>query len=101
MTYWSMDFWKATAERVIRTIAGALIALVTVAGFSPKTADWGDIFITAGLAAFVSLLFAIASNGVSKSGPALTDAEQVVPPLPQPETGLEYIPERALNEDDK
>jgi hypothetical protein len=86
---------------MVRTIAGALIALVTVAGFSPRTADWVDIFITAGLAAFVSLLFAILSNGVGKSGPALTESEKVVPPLPQPETGLEYIPERALNEDDK
>ena len=105
MTIWTRGFWMATGERVIRTVAGALIALVTVAGFSPRTADWVDIFITAGLAAFVSLLFAILSNTATKSGPALTESEQVIPPLPQPETGLEYrperaMPERALNDDD-
>jgi hypothetical protein len=101
VTIWTRGFWKATSERVIRTVAGALIALVTVAGFSPRTADWLDIAATVGLAALVSLLFAILSNGVGKSGPALTESEQVIPPLPQPETGLEYIPERALNDDDK
>lgn len=102
MSAWGKDFWIATAERAGRTAAGALLALVAVAGFSPRTADWIDIAITVGLATLISVLFAITSNGVTKSGPALTDSEQIVNHDPDaPETGLEYIPERALNEDDK
>jgi len=97
---WNLNFWKATAERVIRTVVGALISLLIVDGFDLRDADWADIAATVGLAALISLLFAISSNVATKSGPALTDSEQVVPPLPQPETGLEYQPERALIEDD-
>ena len=84
LTIWTAGFWKATGERAVRTAAGALLALVAVAGFSPRTADWTDIAITVGLATVISVLFAISSNGVTKSGPALTDSEQVVPPQPQP-----------------
>jgi len=101
MTIWTVDYWKATLERVIRTAAGALLALLIVDGFDLREADWAAIGATVGLAALISLLMAITSNAVTKSGPALTDSEQVVPPEPQPKpTGLEYIPERALNEDD-
>jgi hypothetical protein len=88
---WSGAFWRATIERIIRTAAGALLALVIVDGFDLLAADWVGILSTVGLAALVSLLMAITSNAATKSGPALTDSEQVVPP--------EYVPERALNED--
>jgi hypothetical protein len=84
LTIWTPDFWKATGERAIRTAAGALLALITVAGFSPRTAAWTDIFIAVGLATLVSVLLAVISNGVTKNGPALTNSEQVVPPQPQP-----------------
>jgi peptidoglycan/LPS O-acetylase OafA/YrhL len=85
MTIWGKAFWQSTLERAIRTAAGALLALVAVAGFSPRTADWIDIAITVALATGVSVLLAIAGNATSKSGPSFTNSEQVVPPLPQPD----------------
>jgi protein involved in polysaccharide export with SLBB domain len=100
LTIWTADFWKATGERAIRTAAGALLALVAVAGFSPRTADWADIFITVGLATCISVLMAITSNGISRTGPALTDSEKVMPPEPQPKDPPEYVPERARNDDE-
>lgn len=89
MTIWTKAFWMATLERAIRTAAGALLALVAVAGFSPRTADWMDIGLTVGVATLISVLLAIVGNTVSKNGPAIMDSEQVVPPEPQPECALE------------
>jgi hypothetical protein len=99
VTIWTKEFWVATGERIIRTAAGALLALLIVDGFDVRDADWADIAATVGLASLISLLMAITSNAVSKSGPALTDSEQVVPPLPQPDEPNGYVPERALNDE--
>jgi hypothetical protein len=101
LTYWSKDFWLATLERVVRTAAGAMLALIIVDGFDLLTADWVGILSAITVASLISLLMAISSNGVTKSGPALTDSEQVIPPLPQPVDDDDYIPERALNDEDR
>ena len=102
MTIWTPDFWKATAERILRTAAGALAAVVITDGFDFLSADWRGILSTVGLASLVSLLLALASNASTRSGPAFTHSEQVVPPEPQP-TGDDdtepYYPERARNDE--
>jgi hypothetical protein len=84
MTIWTPDFWKALAERVISTFLMTFIALVTVDGFDFAHADWKAILIASGIAAGLSVAKGILANIGTKSGPGLTQAEQVVPPEPQP-----------------
>lgn len=76
---WTGAFWQATAERVIATIVGALVAVLAADGFDVLNADWRGIVTTIGIAGAVSLLKAILANVATKTGPSLTNSEQVVP----------------------
>ena len=87
MTIWTPAFWRATAERIIATIVGALIAVLTADGFDVLSVDWPGILTTIGLAGLVSLLKAILANVATQTGPSLTNSEQVVPAEPQPVVG--------------
>lgn len=75
-------FWKATAERAIKTFAQTAAAILTVAGVSGVLdADWEGVLSAAGLAAVLSVLLSVAGNAATKTGPSFTDSEQVVPPV--------------------
>ena len=84
LTIWTAAFWRATAERVIATIVGALVAVLTADGFDLLKVDWTGVLVTIGTAGLVSLLKAVLANVATKNGPSLTSSEQVVPPEPQP-----------------
>ena len=85
LTIWTRDFWSATAERVLMTAAQVLIAVLTADGFDLIAANWRDIGVMVGTAALLSLLKSVAANAATRTGPSLTNSEQVIPPLPQPE----------------
>jgi Putative lactococcus lactis phage r1t holin len=85
LTIWSRGFWSATAERVLMTAAQTLIAVLTADGFNLISANWGDIGVVVGTASLLSLLKSLAANAATRTGPSLTNNEQVMPPLPQPE----------------
>ena len=72
-------FWKAAAERAIKTFAQSLVALF-VAGVTILTIDWVQALAVAGTAAVISVLTSIASSRLGPfDGPSLTDEALVEP----------------------
>jgi hypothetical protein len=66
-------FWKATLERMVRTFAQAVVALIGGDGLGLVDVDWGDAFSIGGLAAVAALLTAIVASGGGPTGPGLTE----------------------------
>ncbi|MCL6733278.1 holin [Streptomyces neyagawaensis] len=65
-------FWKATAERMIRTFAQAVVALLGGDGLGLVDIDWDQAFSIGGLAAVAALLTAIVTSGGTE-GPGVTE----------------------------
>ncbi|MEV0112363.1 holin [Streptomyces sp. NPDC050844] len=68
----TLAFWKATTERVIRTYAQALLAVIGGDGLGIVDVDWGQAFSIGGLAAVAALLTAIVTSG-GTTGPGITE----------------------------
>jgi hypothetical protein len=77
---WEIEFWKAVADRAVRSLAYALIAAISVGGVSAGFGDvaWGQALSQGGVAAILSVLVSITVNQATGTGPALTKAEKVV-----------------------
>ena len=69
------SFWKAAAERAIKTVAQALIAVIAASQFNWLSADWQSVLGTAATAGVLSLLTSIASAGVGDKGTPSAVAE--------------------------
>lgn len=70
---WTATFWKATAERVISSVAGGALAVIGAGMFSVADADWRSVSSIAAGAGVVSLLKALAANTASGGkGPSAT-----------------------------
>ena len=68
------QFWKATVERCVKTVAQALIAVVAGTSFDWFSADWKAIFAVAATAGVLSILTSIASDGIGPKGsPSIVD----------------------------
>jgi len=68
-------FWKDAAERLIKTFAQAVLALVIVAPTTPVIGfDWPTILLTAATAAVISLLTSIVSAVATSSTPTVSPA---------------------------
>lgn len=79
-------YWKAVAERAIKTFAQALVA-VFAAGVTVLEVDWSQAVAIAGTAALLSVLSSLASLKLGDwDGPSLAD-EAVVEPLDPSEVG--------------
>ncbi len=79
-TIWTSIFWKAAAERAIKTFAQAFVATLTVVvsnggGFTDVA--WIAATSAAGLAALLSIFTSIVSAGATGSGPSATNAERL------------------------
>lgn len=67
-------FWKATAERSIKTFAQTLVLLWTAdAGFNVLSVEWETAAGLGAGAALLSVLTSLASAGVGNSGPSLAN----------------------------
>jgi hypothetical protein len=78
MSLLSAGFWKAAAERALKTFAQTLVALFT-ASVTILDIDWLQALGIAGTATLVSLLTSIASNRFGPFyGPSLTDEAVMV-----------------------
>ncbi len=76
MSIMSRAFWKAAAERAVKSAAqGAILAGVGAVGFDAFTADWASIGGAALGMGLLSLLTSIGSDALTGDGPSLTDAE--------------------------
>ena len=64
-------FWTATLERVLRTFAQSLIAILTASGLDVINADWKGSLAAATMAALLALLTAVAAG--SGGGPGLVE----------------------------
>lgn len=62
------SFWTAAAERALRTVAQALVAVIAATSFDWFSADWQAIAGTALTAGVLSLLTSIASAGIGDKG---------------------------------
>jgi hypothetical protein len=73
---WTVAFWKASAERAIKTFAQAFAAFLVANATGILDIDWGNAASVAGLATLLSVLTSIGSDVLTTApGPSLTDAE--------------------------
>ncbi|MBO1332419.1 holin [Streptomyces sp. VRA16 Mangrove soil] len=83
-TMWTVSFWKATAERAIRTFAQSLAAVLVAGATNLLDVDWAAAFGTAGLATLLAVLTAVGTAGVGPHGPGIleTPAPKAAPERP-------------------
>jgi hypothetical protein len=62
------DFWKAAAERAIRTFAQAFLALVGATAFDVLHADWASLIGVSLGAAFLSILTSVVASEIGDKG---------------------------------
>ena len=74
---WTLVFWKATAERAVKTFAQTLAALLVADGTDLLNSAWVARLSVAGMAALVSVLTSIGSDAATGDGPSLTHTEVV------------------------
>lgn len=75
---WTSSFWKATAERAIKTFAQTLVAsgiVVGVAGWD----KWSAALIAAAIAAGLSVITSVASVGLGDKGTPSLVSETLTP----------------------
>lgn len=76
----TVPFWKAAAERAVKTFAQTLVVLLGASAVDILAVDWPQALSLAAGAAVVSVLTSIASDAVTaQDGPSLTDAEVLAP----------------------
>ena len=80
----SGPFLKAAFERAAKTFFQAILALLAVDGLDWLSVNWGDVFLTAGIAAALSFVSSMATASLTDGSPSATDAEKLVVPLPEP-----------------
>ncbi|MFJ8822409.1 holin [Streptomyces sp. NPDC102467] len=70
---WTRSFWKATAERAIRTFAQALAAVLVAGATNLLDVDWVAALGTAGFATVLAVLTAVGTAGVGAHGPGILE----------------------------
>lgn len=75
MSIWTSEFWKAAAERAVKTFAQAEAALLVADGTGILNTDWTSSLSASAMAAVISLLTSVASDAATGEGPSLTNAE--------------------------
>jgi len=72
---WAFGFWKDSAERAIKTVAQALVALIAADTMNVLAADVGQLVGVSLGAGIVSLLTSIASANYGDGTPSLVGAK--------------------------
>lgn len=75
MSIWTRTFWRAAAERAVKTLCQTAAALIVADGTGLLDTDWLTVTSVAGMAAVVSLLTSVGSDALTGDGPSLIDAE--------------------------
>lgn len=57
---WTHEFWVGVAERAVKTVAQAIVAVVGVAGTGMLSVDWVQTLSVAAAAGLASVLTSIA-----------------------------------------
>lgn len=69
---WTVLFWKAVAERAIKTFCQGAVALLVGDGIGITEVNWLSVLSVAGLAAIASVLTSVASAGATDGSPSLS-----------------------------
>lgn len=69
---WTKQFWKATAERAIKTFAQSGVAYLAAGITGLFQVEWVQFGSVAGLAAVISVLTSIGSGAITDGSPSLT-----------------------------
>lgn len=69
---WDIDFWKASAERCVKTFAQTLVALLGTNAVDVTNVELVDSFKAAAVAAALSIATSVASVAKGNPGPSLT-----------------------------
>ena len=85
---WSSSFWKATAERALKTFAQTLVASGIVAGVAGWD-KWQAALIAAAIAAGLSIITSVASIGLGDKGTPSLVKDELQPNDVPPEGDLE------------
>ena len=67
---WTVEFWRSSAERALRTFAQVLLSMIVVGETGFMDVDWVQAGSVAGLAALASVLMSIVATGVGDKGTA-------------------------------
>lgn len=70
---WSSSFWKASAERAIKTFAQTLVALVGTDAAGVLSVNVADAVQASVVAAVLSVLTSLASSSKGNPGPSLSN----------------------------
>jgi len=76
---WTVEFWRAVAERAIWTFAQTLLGVLTISATGLLDTSWVAALSTAGMAALLAVLKSITANYVTGNGPSLGGDEHVAP----------------------
>lgn len=77
---WTLTFWRAAAERGIKTFAQTAAAMLVAAGTGLIGTDYVQVLSVAGMAALVSVLSSVGSGVVTGNGPSLGGGEKITDP---------------------
>ncbi|MFG2650458.1 holin [Streptomyces sp. NPDC048436] len=81
---WTAGFWKATAERALRTFAQALAAVLVAGATTLLDVDWKAALATAGMATLLAVLTAVGASRAGTHGPGITETPTVRQRRPAP-----------------
>ncbi|MER5255869.1 MULTISPECIES: holin [unclassified Streptomyces] len=70
---WTAGFWKATAERALRTFAQSLAAVLVAGATTLLDVDWKAALATAGMATLLAVLTAVGAANVGARGPGIME----------------------------
>ncbi|MEU5951394.1 holin [Streptomyces sp. NPDC047525] len=76
---WTAGFWKATAERALRTFAQSLAAVLVAGATTLLDVDWKAALATAGMATLLAVLTAVGAANVGARGPGITETPTARP----------------------
>lgn len=88
-------FWKATAERAVKSFAQSLLAILSASSLGLLEVDWVTCLSTAGMATVLSLLSSIASSRVGPVGDPSAVPTAATSPSTGPSAGPSTGPGRA------
>jgi hypothetical protein len=71
----TVPFWKATAERAVKTFAQTALSFIVIGTTGLLDLDWAVAGSVAGAAALASVLTSLVSTSVSGPGPSLAGEE--------------------------
>lgn len=75
---WTKAFWKAIADRAVKTFAEAWAGALIINQLTPANINWLDSLALAGIATLIAVLLNIGTAGATDGSPSLTSEKLTV-----------------------